>query len=116
MPFPDKLYYKIGEVADIVGVKPHVLRYWEAECPFLQPVKSRGNQRLYRREHVEQLLQLNDLIHRQGMTLAGARKQLRTAGGSMDLPFSSRRHVLLQQIRRELTTLRDDLRRSIEQA
>jgi DNA-binding transcriptional MerR regulator len=114
MAFPDKLFYKIGEVADIVGVKPHVLRYWEVECPFLQPVKSRGNQRLYRHEHVEQLLLLKDLIYRQGMTLAGASKQLKAAGRSADLPLFSRQQTLLQQLRRDLVQLRDALRRPMD--
>lgn len=73
---PDKLYFKIGEVAALLQLKTHVLRYWETEFPVLQPVKSRSNQRLYRREDVEAALLIKDLLYRQGFTIAGARKKL----------------------------------------
>jgi len=73
---PDKLYYKIGEVAALLKVKTHVLRYWETEFAELQPVKSRTNQRLYRRKDVETALLIKDLLYRQGFTIAGARKQI----------------------------------------
>ncbi len=74
---PDKLYFKIGEVADITGVKPHVLRYWESEFSSIRPTKSRSKQRLYRRQDIELILHLKDLLYGQGFTIAGARKQLR---------------------------------------
>jgi DNA-binding transcriptional MerR regulator len=73
---PDKLYYKIGEVAALLKVKTHVLRYWETEFAVLQPVKSRSNQRLYRRKDVETALLIKDLLYRQGFTIAGARKKI----------------------------------------
>ena len=74
---PDKLYFKIGEVAEFAGVKPHVLRYWESEFGSLRPTKSRSNQRLYTRKNVELAIHLKDLLHNQGFTIAGARKKLR---------------------------------------
>ena len=75
---PDKLYFKIGEVAALLQLKTHVLRYWETEFPVLQPIKSRSNQRLYRRKDVETALLIKTLLYRQGFTIAGARKKLQT--------------------------------------
>lgn len=77
MEIPDKLYFKIGEVAALLELKTHVLRYWETEFAQLKPVKSRTNQRLYRREDVETALLIKDLLYRQGFTIAGARQQLK---------------------------------------
>jgi len=74
---PDKLYFKIGEVAELAGVKPHVLRYWESEFGTFRPGKSRSQQRKYTRKDVELVLRLKDLLHNQGYTIAGARKKLR---------------------------------------
>lgn len=74
---PDKIYFKIGEVAELVGVKSHVLRYWEEEFKSLKPVKSRSNQRLYRREDIEQALLIKSLLYQQGFTITGARQQLK---------------------------------------
>lgn len=74
---PDKLYFKIGEVAELTGVKPHVLRYWETEFRVLRPPKSRSKQRLYRQQDIEKILDLKDLLYNQGYTIAGARKRLR---------------------------------------
>jgi DNA-binding transcriptional MerR regulator len=74
---PDKLYYKIGEVAKFTGLKTHVLRYWETEFSAIRPNKSRSNQRLYRRRDVDLILRLKDLLYNQGFTIAGARKKLR---------------------------------------
>ncbi len=74
---PVKLYYRIGEVADIVGVEPHVLRYWETEFRTIRPQKSRKGQRIYSRRDVDKLVRVKDLLYNQGFTIAGARKQLR---------------------------------------
>lgn len=74
---PDKLYFKIGEVAKFTGIKTHVLRYWETEFKSIRPNKSRSNQRLYRKQDVELILHLKDLLYNQGFTIAGARKKLR---------------------------------------
>jgi len=76
---PRKLYFRIGEVAELAGVKPHVLRYWESEVGSIRPTKSKTNQRLYRRKDVELILRLRTLLYEQGFTLAGARRKLREA-------------------------------------
>ncbi|HSQ63359.1 MAG TPA: MerR family transcriptional regulator [Polyangiaceae bacterium] len=73
---PSKLYFRIGEVADIVGVEPHVLRYWEREFRSIRPTKSARGQRVYSRRDVENLLRVRELLYTQGFTIAGARKQL----------------------------------------
>jgi len=76
-PTADKLYYKIGEVAEIVGVKPYVLRYWETEFSGLRPSKSKSQHRLYRRKDVDTLLEIKRLLHDERFTIEGARKQLK---------------------------------------
>lgn len=75
----DKLYFKIGEVAQIVGVAPHVLRYWETEFSVIKPQKSRARQRVYRRRDVATLLRIKHLLYVDKFTIAGARKRLRQA-------------------------------------
>lgn len=76
---PVKLYYRIGEVSEIVGVEPHVLRYWETEFRTIRPQKSRKGQRIYSRRDVDKLLRVKDLLYNQGYTIVGARKRLRDA-------------------------------------
>ncbi len=73
---PDKLYFKIGEVAQLVGVQAHVLRYWEKEIPFIRPGKTVSNQRRYRRKDVELFREIRRLLHEERYTLAGARRRL----------------------------------------
>ncbi len=77
---PVKLYYRIGEVAHIVGVEPHVLRYWESEFRSIRPQKSTKGRRVYTRRDVEKLLDVKELLYNQGFTSAGARKRLREKG------------------------------------
>jgi DNA-binding transcriptional MerR regulator len=72
-----KLFYRIGEVATIVGVQPHVLRYWETEFRTIRPQKSNKGQRIYSRRDVEKLIKVKDLLRNQGFTIAGARKVMR---------------------------------------
>ena len=75
---PDKLYFKIGEVADFVGVKPYVLRYWESEFSVVKPTKTRSKHRLYRRRDVENLLRIKRLLHDERFTIEGAKKRLKS--------------------------------------
>jgi DNA-binding transcriptional MerR regulator len=75
---PDKLYFRIGEVSRLVGVKPHVLRYWESEFPGIAPKKSGTGHRLYRRKDVELLLEIKQLLHDKRYTIEGARLHLET--------------------------------------
>ncbi len=77
---PDKLFFKIGDVAQIVGVHAHVLRYWESEFPALKPMKTRGAHRVYKRRDVELAMLIKRLVHDEGFTIAGARKRLRELG------------------------------------
>ena len=77
---PDKLFFKIGEVAQIVGVRPHVLRYWESEFAALRPLKTRGSHRVYRRRDVELAALVRRLLHEEGLTIAGAKRRLRESG------------------------------------
>src|SRR5579862_4761994 len=73
---PDKLFFRIGEVSEIVGVEPYVLRYWESEFPALAPRKSSSGQRMFRRKDVELLLRIKHLLYDQKFTIEGARKAL----------------------------------------
>jgi DNA-binding transcriptional MerR regulator len=73
---PEKIYFKIGEVCDLVGVQPHVLRYWETEFPMLSPQKNRSGQRSYRRRDVEMALRIKELLYDEMFTIAGAKKKL----------------------------------------
>jgi DNA-binding transcriptional MerR regulator len=73
---PEKIYFKIGEVCDLVGVQAHVLRYWETEFPMLSPQKNRSGQRSYRRRDVEIALRVKELLYDELFTIAGAKKKL----------------------------------------
>ena len=102
---PDKLLFKIGEVASITGVKPNVLRYWESEFGSFSPSKGRSKQRQYQKKDIELVLRLKHLLYHDGFTIAGARKALRSASKkSSDLVVTDRE--LLVQLRDELVALR----------
>jgi len=73
---PDRLYFRIGEVSAITGIPPYVLRYWETEFPILQPRKSGGGQRLYRKRDVGMVLEIKKLLYQERYTVAGARRRL----------------------------------------
>jgi DNA-binding transcriptional MerR regulator len=124
---PNKLYFRIGEVARLTGLKQHVLRYWETEFPQLHPKKSGTNQRLYRRKDVEMLLQIKDLLYEKRFTIEGARNYLEQrkpkgsaaaaavpaplpAGAQASLFESSSAPADLSEIRRELEAIRDLLK------
>ena len=74
---PNKLYFRIGEVAKILGVKPYVLRYWETEFSVLKPGKTPSRHRLYRKRDVETLLEIKRLLYEEGFTIAGAKKRIK---------------------------------------
>jgi DNA-binding transcriptional MerR regulator len=86
MEVPDKLYFKIGEVASISNVKQHVLRYWESEFSSIRPQKSKSNQRLYRRRDVEAILAIKHLLYDRKFTIEGAKKHLKSEGVDNSLP------------------------------
>lgn len=107
---PDKLYFKIGEVAKLANLEPYVLRFWETEFPALRPGKSAKGQRLYRRREVEMVLQLKSLLHEQGFTIAGAKKKLKSEHegrkAQTALPLGNGRdHQVLRQVRSELASI-----------
>lgn len=78
---PDKLYYKIGEVSQITGVEPYVLRYWESEFKIISPVRTNSKQRLYRRRDLELILEVKKLLYKEKFTIAGAKKRLQEIRG-----------------------------------
>src|ERR1700749_4234849 len=84
-PIPDKLFCRIGEVSQLVGVEPYVLRYWESEFPALSPKKSSTGQRMFRRKDVELLLNIKHLLYHEKFTIEGARKALK-ANKMNDVP------------------------------
>lgn len=96
----DKLYFKIGEVAEIVGVAPHVLRYWETEFSAIKPQKSRTRQRVYRRRDVATLLRIKRLLYVDKFTIAGARKRLREAGDQSPMASPATGYLARQSLRR----------------
>lgn len=77
---PPKLYFRIGEVSSLVGVEPHVLRYWEREFRSIRPTKSAKGQRVYSRRDVENLMRVRELLYAEGFTIAGAKKKLQKTG------------------------------------
>ncbi|MEE1654183.1 MerR family transcriptional regulator [Brachymonas sp. G13] len=81
-PIPAKRYFTIGEVAELCGVKPHVLRYWEQEFTQLTPMKRRGNRRYYQHHEVLMVRQIRNLLYEQGFTISGARHQLEMSKNS----------------------------------
>ena len=85
-PIPAKRYFTIGEVSDLCGVKPHVLRYWEQEFTQLKPVKRRGNRRYYQHHEVLLIRRIRELLYEQGFTISGARNKLdsRMANGQVE--------------------------------
>jgi DNA-binding transcriptional MerR regulator len=103
---PVKLYYRIGEVSNLVGVEPHVLRYWETEFRSIRPQKSRKGQRIYSRRDVDRLLKVKDLLYTHGFTIAGARRRLREVGVE---PMTQADTVLTERTRVALVNLRRDV-------
>lgn len=106
---PTKLYFRIGEVAKIVGVKPYVLRYWETEFSVLKPGKTPSRHRLYRRRDVEMLLHIKHLLYQEGFTIAGAKKQLKDTDKEETFPISSP-VPSDADYRQVMLSIRDDLR------
>jgi DNA-binding transcriptional MerR regulator len=111
----DKLYFKIGEAAEIVGVAPHVLRYWETEFATLRPQKSRTQQRVYRRRDVATLLRIKRLLYVEGFTIAGARKQLREHAGECAMAAPAAGYVARQSLVR-VRALVDELAALLDSA
>jgi DNA-binding transcriptional MerR regulator len=108
---PDKLYFRIGEVATLCRLPAYVLRFWESEFPQLKPVKSSTGQRMYRRRDVESVLRIKELLYDQGFTIVGARQQLRSENknekGQAAIPFPAQSPAEMQRIRQGLREILD---------
>lgn len=107
---PDKLYFKIGEVSEHVGVDPHVLRYWESEFKVIQPQRASSRQRLYRREDIENLNRIRELLYDQGFTIAGARQVLKEEKKSGVRIGDESPEKLLSSLKKELLDLKQFLK------
>jgi DNA-binding transcriptional MerR regulator len=117
-PIPAKRYFTIGEVSELCGVKPHVLRYWEQEFTQLKPVKRRGNRRYYQHHEVLLIRRIRELLYEEGFTISGARNRLDSnAAPQEDRPEPAARNgraaqangVDLSAIKRELRAVLDQL-------
>ena len=107
-PIPGKRYFTIGEVSELCGVKPHVLRYWEQEFPQLKPVKRRGNRRYYQRQDVLMIRQIRSLLYEQGFTIGGARQKMSGQDAREDVTQSQQ---IVHQVRLELEDVLQLLKR-----
>ncbi|MFH1080995.1 MAG: MerR family transcriptional regulator [Pseudomonadota bacterium] len=107
---PDKVYFRIGEVSKILGVEPYVVRYWESEFKAVKPVRTRSDQRLYRRRDVEMLLTIKHLLYVDHFTIAGAKRKLAIRASDEESDDGAEEYKsrlleiksLLQQVRRML--------------
>ena len=118
-PIPAKRYFTIGEVSDLCGVKPHVLRYWEQEFTQLKPVKRRGNRRYYQHHEVLLIRRIRELLYEHGFTISGARNKLDgRLGGAAEAELAEARQneVNLTEVRHELEQILDLLIPKVEQA
>ena len=111
---PDKTYFKIGEVAELAGVEPYVLRYWESEFREICPIKSQSKQRLYRKKDIETVLLIKNLLYTEGFTIEGARKRIKekhgdkeeVASGQLNMTFEGNKQTaVLRKVRKELEEL-----------
>ena len=113
-PIPDKLYYKIGEVSKITGVKPHVLRYWESEFRAIRPYKTRSLQRLYRKRDIELVLKIKKLLYEDLFTIPGAKRKIKGSPDKpkqMELQFDKKAYKrIFTEIKRELKEITQSLK------
>src|ERR1035438_7015561 len=105
---PAKLYFRIGEVAELVGVQQHVLRYWQREFRATRPTKSAKGQRVYSRRDVENLMRVRELLYAEGFTIAGAKKRLREKGVE-PREEGSLAEIAHARMRHQLETLKGEL-------
>jgi DNA-binding transcriptional MerR regulator len=109
-PIPAKRYFTIGEVSELCGVKPHVLRYWEQEFTQLKPVKRRGNRRYYQHHEVLLIRRIRELLYDQGFTISGARNRLDELVAEPSKVARSHTEPNLVAVRKEIVSLLEMLR------
>lgn len=109
-PIPAKRYFTIGEVSELCGVKPHVLRYWEQEFTQLKPVKRRGNRRYYQHHEVLLIRRIRDLLYEQGFTISGARNRLDEGLSSNGRALAAR----TEAGKADLVAIKSEIKRIIE--
>ncbi len=109
-PIPAKRYFTIGEVSELCGVKPHVLRYWEQEFTQLKPVKRRGNRRYYQHHEVLLVRRIRQLLYDEGFTISGARNRLDDAHAVVDSPVAVKLPAGTLSLRAELAGIIELLR------
>src|SRR3954464_8969991 len=110
-PIPAKRYFTIGEVSELCGVKPHVLRYWEQEFTQLKPVKRRGNRRYYQHHEVLLIRRIRDLLYDQGFTISGARNRLDEIAAPPAKSTRAASVANLSALRNEIKSVLEILRR-----
>ena len=111
-PIVKRTYYSIGEVSELAGLKPHVLRYWETQFDILSPTKNRGGSRVYRMKEIETVLLVKHLLYEKRFTIAGAKKELqkmRDGGQLIEVRQLTAEPALLGSIRDGLLALREEL-------
>jgi DNA-binding transcriptional MerR regulator len=120
-PIPAKRYFTIGEVSELCGVKPHVLRYWEQEFTQLRPMKRRGNRRYYQHHEVLLVRRIRELLYEQGFTISGARNRLgevlhngRASEPAVREALEAPVEVVVEVAEGDLRAIRDDLVRALE--
>jgi DNA-binding transcriptional MerR regulator len=106
---PEKTYFRIGEVSRILDVQPYVIRYWESEFRSVRPVRTRSDQRLYRRRDVEELVAIKKLLYEERFTINGARKQLQRRGQQTDLPVREEEREIWKRVEEGLLEIKDML-------
>jgi len=103
---PEKVFYKIGEISNIVKVEPHVLRYWESEFPFLKPQKNKAGQRIYTKKDLEIILQIKDLLYKEKYTIAGVRKKFGESSASKNAISTETIQIIKKRLKDILNTLK----------
>jgi DNA-binding transcriptional MerR regulator len=121
-PIPAKRYFTIGEVSELCGVKPHVLRYWEQEFTQLKPVKRRGNRRYYQHHEVLLIRRIRELLYEEGFTISGARNRLDSARGGdngriepEEKPEPAAREARLPHVGVDVAAIKRELRAVLDQ-
>jgi len=112
---PDKMYFKISEVSKLTGLEPYILRYWETEFKMIKPMRTKTNQRLYRKKDLELIFRIKQMLYGEGFTIAGTRKKLEGESvkepEQLDLNLEEKKYLnLLITVKKELKAIRAALR------